>query len=102
MGRAARGKLRRGRDGPVWSRLHVWHPLASTVEPRRASLFPLMRRRDVMAMRFWIIAIALSLTVGVCSTLAQATYPERAIEMIITFPPGGPTDTAGRLGPPFL
>jgi tripartite-type tricarboxylate transporter receptor subunit TctC len=55
-----------------------------------------------MAMLFRIMVIALSLTVGVSSTLAQAAYPERAIEMIITFPPGGPTDTAARLIQPFL
>ena len=55
-----------------------------------------------MAMLFQIMVIALSLTVGVSSALAQSAYPERAIEMIITFPPGGPTDTAARLIQPFL
>ena len=33
---------------------------------------------------------------------AAEAYPDRAIEMIITFPPGGPTDTAARLVQPFL
>jgi tripartite-type tricarboxylate transporter receptor subunit TctC len=33
---------------------------------------------------------------------AQPAYPERAIEMVITFPPGGPTDTAARLVQPYL
>jgi tripartite-type tricarboxylate transporter receptor subunit TctC len=33
---------------------------------------------------------------------AAAQYPDRAIEMIITFPPGGPTDTAARVVQPFL
>lgn len=33
---------------------------------------------------------------------AQPAYPERAIEMVITFPPGGPTDTAARLIQPAL
>ena len=29
--------------------------------------------------------------------LAQSSFPERPIEMIVTFPPGGPTDTAARI-----
>jgi tripartite-type tricarboxylate transporter receptor subunit TctC len=33
---------------------------------------------------------------------AQPAYPERAVEMIVTFPPGGPTDTAARLVQPHL
>ena len=32
----------------------------------------------------------------------QTAWPERQIEMIVTFPPGGPTDTAARLVQPFL
>jgi tripartite-type tricarboxylate transporter receptor subunit TctC len=33
---------------------------------------------------------------------AAAQYPDHAIEMVITFPPGGPTDTAARVLQPFL
>jgi len=33
---------------------------------------------------------------------AADAYPDRAIEMVITFPPGGPTDTAARVVQPFL
>jgi tripartite-type tricarboxylate transporter receptor subunit TctC len=33
---------------------------------------------------------------------AAAEYPDRPIEMIITFPPGGPTDIAARVVQPFL
>lgn len=55
-----------------------------------------------MALLSTLIAIALGLTVGVPPPLAQSAYPVRAIEMIITFPPGGPTDTAARLVQPFL
>ena len=33
---------------------------------------------------------------------AAAEYPDRPIEMIITFPPGGPTDVAARVVQPFL
>jgi tripartite-type tricarboxylate transporter receptor subunit TctC len=46
-----------------------------------------------------VLAMALTATVSV---VAQPAYPERAIEMIITFPPGGPTDTAARIVQPFL
>lgn len=49
-----------------------------------------------------LLAIALGLTVGIGASFAQPAYPERAIEMVITFPPGGPTDTAARLLQPFL
>ena len=76
--------------------------LGHTVEQVSAWAFPLMRRRDVMAILFRLMVIALSLTAGISSARAQSAYPERAIEMIITFPPGGPTDTAARLVQPFL
>jgi len=33
---------------------------------------------------------------------AQSTFPSRAIELIIPFPPGGPADTAGRIIQPKL
>ncbi len=55
-----------------------------------------------MALRSTLLAMALGLTVGIGASFAQSAYPERAIEMVITFPPGGPTDTAARLVQPFL
>jgi tripartite-type tricarboxylate transporter receptor subunit TctC len=48
-----------------------------------------------------LLLIALLAALGAASP-AAADYPDRAIEMIITFPPGGPTDTAARVVQPFL
>jgi tripartite-type tricarboxylate transporter receptor subunit TctC len=45
--------------------------------------------------------LALTLA-GAAPVSAQGTYPDRAIELIVTFPPGGPTDTAARIVQPFL
>jgi tripartite-type tricarboxylate transporter receptor subunit TctC len=42
--------------------------------------------------------LAMAVLVGV--TPAAADYPDRPIEMIITFPPGGPTDLAARVVQP--
>ncbi|MGH7387955.1 MAG: Bug family tripartite tricarboxylate transporter substrate binding protein [Candidatus Rokuibacteriota bacterium] len=52
-----------------------------------------------------IIPVLLALAVAFAApapALAQPAYPERAVEMIVTFPPGGPTDTAARLVQPYL
>lgn len=54
--------------------------------------------RSVLA----LLSIVATLGVGVAPGLAQTAYPERAIEMIVTFPPGGPTDTAARIVQPAL
>ncbi|MGH7325129.1 MAG: Bug family tripartite tricarboxylate transporter substrate binding protein [Candidatus Rokuibacteriota bacterium] len=48
-----------------------------------------------------LLALAAALLTA-APALAQPAYPERAIEMIVTFPPGGPTDTAARIVQPFL
>ncbi len=48
-----------------------------------------------------LLALAAAL-ITAAPALAQPAYPERAIEMIVTFPPGGPTDTAARIVQPFL
>jgi tripartite-type tricarboxylate transporter receptor subunit TctC len=48
-----------------------------------------------------LLALAAALTAAAVPGLVQA-YPERAIELIVTFPPGGPTDTAARLVQPAL
>lgn len=49
-----------------------------------------------------VLVTAVVLALGAAAAFAQATYPERAIEMIVTFPPGGPTDTAARIVQPAL
>lgn len=52
-----------------------------------------------------IVPVLLALAVAFAAPApapAQPTYPERAVEMIVTFPPGGPTDTAARLVQPYL
>jgi len=42
-----------------------------------------------------LLALSLSLIAG--GAFAQANYPERAIRMVIAFPPGGPSDIVARL-----
>jgi tripartite-type tricarboxylate transporter receptor subunit TctC len=54
-------------------------------------------------MRLLPACLAILLGVGAAATAdAQPAYPERQIELVVTFPPGGPTDTAARLVQPFL
>jgi tripartite-type tricarboxylate transporter receptor subunit TctC len=48
-----------------------------------------------------LLLAPLSLLAAV-AVLGQGGYPDHAIEMIVTFPPGGPTDTAARIVQPFL
>jgi tripartite-type tricarboxylate transporter receptor subunit TctC len=49
------------------------------------------------------LLIALLATAALSAALpAAAEYPDRPIEMIITFPPGGPTDVAARVVQPAL
>lgn len=39
-----------------------------------------------------------ALLLALCSTLASAqTYPDKALRMVVPFPPGGPTDVLGRV-----
>lgn len=52
-------------------------------------------------MRCLIALLALTASL-LAAVPAPAEYPDRAIEMVITFPPGGPTDTAARIVQPFL
>jgi tripartite-type tricarboxylate transporter receptor subunit TctC len=49
-----------------------------------------------------LLAVVVLLAMPAAPGLTQSAYPERAIEMIITFPPGGPTDTAARVVQPAL
>lgn len=54
-----------------------------------ASFEPLLRRRSLLA------ALA---TAGLpLGSLAQPAWPDRAIKLIVPFPPGGSTDVAGRV-----
>jgi tripartite-type tricarboxylate transporter receptor subunit TctC len=43
-----------------------------------------------------VVAIALALLAGVAVVQAQ-TYPSRTITIIVTFPPGGSTNTVARI-----
>ena len=47
-------------------------------------------------MRKLIVAIALTVFAGIAGVQAQ-TYPSRPITIISPFPPGGSTDTVGRI-----
>ena len=49
-----------------------------------------------------LLTMVLVLAAGTAPATGQPAYPERAVEMIVTFPPGGPTDTAARLVQPAL
>jgi tripartite-type tricarboxylate transporter receptor subunit TctC len=49
-----------------------------------------------------VLLVAVALAVGAAPALGQSSYPDRPIEMIVTFPPGGPTDTAARIIQPFM
>jgi len=53
-------------------------------------------------MRVLTALLATVVALAAAGPAAAQQYPERAIEMIITFPPGGPTDTAARVVQPFL
>ena len=51
-----------------------------------------------LSLRFAAAAIVACALVAVARPPAQAqTYPTRTIKMVIAFPPGGPTDSVGRL-----
>ncbi len=63
------------------------------------------KERKTMSRRFLITAPLLALALGglpVPRATAQTTYPNRPIEFIIPFPPGGPADTAARIIQPKL
>ena len=45
--------------------------------------------------RRWVLAAAATLMAG--SAWAQATWPSKAITLIVPFPPGGPTDVVSRI-----
>src|SRR5687767_4863091 len=62
---------------------------------------PPRTRRHVMSLVIVLLA-AVALAAGATPALGQSGYPDRPIEMIVTFPPGGPTDTAARIIQPFM
>jgi tripartite-type tricarboxylate transporter receptor subunit TctC len=55
-----------------------------------------------MRMETALLTMVLVLAAGTAPAIGQPAYPERAVDMIVTFPPGGPTDTAARLVQPAL
>jgi tripartite-type tricarboxylate transporter receptor subunit TctC len=55
----------------------------------------------MMTLLIMLLAVV-GLACGAGPALGQSTYPDRPIEMIVTFPPGGPTDTAARIIQPFM
>ncbi|HEU4371303.1 MAG TPA: tripartite tricarboxylate transporter substrate binding protein [Methylomirabilota bacterium] len=49
-----------------------------------------------------VLLVSFLLGADALSVPAQSVYPDRGIEMVVTFPPGGPTDTAARIVQPAL
>jgi tripartite-type tricarboxylate transporter receptor subunit TctC len=54
-----------------------------------------------MVRRLSTLVLVAAVVAGITPAVAQG-YPDRPIEMIVTFPPGGPTDTAARVVQPAL
>jgi tripartite-type tricarboxylate transporter receptor subunit TctC len=55
----------------------------------------------MLRMRWCLLAVALA-TPGMPADLSAQTYPSRPIRLIVTFPPGGSTDTMARAVQPSL
>src|SRR5262249_12675413 len=58
-----------------------------------------MSRRSVIGAVVLTVALA---TLGTPRIPAQPAYPNRPIEFVIPFPPGGPADTAARIIQPSM
>ena len=53
-----------------------------------------MKRRHLIAVSRVLLATLACCTVGM---VAAQDYPARTVQLIVPFPPGGPTDIVGRL-----
>src|SRR5690606_37920864 len=55
-------------------------------------------RRHLMNFRQFLMALSVPLIATVAApTHAESSYPDRALTMIVAFPPGGSTDTIARM-----
>jgi tripartite-type tricarboxylate transporter receptor subunit TctC len=61
-------------------------------------LLPLDGRSEKAEMKLiYVFFAALTALLGSHDGFAQSTYPDRAIRILVGFPPGGPPDIAARL-----
>ena len=53
-------------------------------------------------MRRWVAILAVAFTVLMLGDAGAADFPAREIELVVSFPPGGPADTSARIVAPKL
>ncbi|KAG0940148.1 hypothetical protein G6F31_015201 [Rhizopus arrhizus] len=73
------------------------HAVAAVPIPRRQTMTHLIKRLA----RGSGLLVAAGLLAGAAST-ASAAYPERAVTLVVTYPPGGTVDVVARLIGPKL